>query len=258
MLKITRSILYSVLLIIYSAFMGDAMAETNEYSWHYWNNADFNYDGIIDNIDLAVFSEDWLSQNGNQTYQNNQFGPGTDIDGDGIVNLTDFRLFTDNWLVETDYIEFPDKEGLMIAWTERSIYEPTDSFYPGTEVDVFIYNLSTHDKGFIGTEYWMDNVTMKVGTGQGLTSAYEGNHPPGDWGVDASDPNEIKFFTTTPGYMNKQGMFKQYKLIANDPTKTLDPNDFGFKIDTLNAEATSGDGKTFAPLKIYLPIEINP
>lgn len=51
---------------------------------------DLNFDGKVDLVDFAIFSENWLSSGAN-------FATG-DLNGDGVVDLVDFAIFSANWL----------------------------------------------------------------------------------------------------------------------------------------------------------------
>ena len=56
---------------------------------------DFEPDGDVDLNDFAVFSQTWMSSEGQEQYY-----PLCDIDGtsDGFITLQDWEVFVQNWL----------------------------------------------------------------------------------------------------------------------------------------------------------------
>ncbi len=71
--------------------------ESNEQydaSFGVFHRADINYDGNVDNDDLAILSSEWLATGD---------GLQADIapaDGDGIVDMNDFALLAEEWLID--------------------------------------------------------------------------------------------------------------------------------------------------------------
>jgi len=53
--------------------------------------ADFDKDGYVDELDLMLFSEDWLAP------EDNVFNYRADINRDGYVNFLDFAIFASEW-----------------------------------------------------------------------------------------------------------------------------------------------------------------
>ena len=60
---------------------------------------DFNFDCEVDYYDLAIFADAWLSSTGQTNWNANcDISPSAD----GIINELDFAVFAENWLVDVN------------------------------------------------------------------------------------------------------------------------------------------------------------
>ena len=76
--------------IDYSLIYDDANDKIQLSLDRVYRPGDVNFDGTLDFLDLAIFSENWLSTDAN-------FAMG-DLNGDGVVDFLDLAIFSENWL----------------------------------------------------------------------------------------------------------------------------------------------------------------
>jgi hypothetical protein len=74
------------------AYGGTEQASMPPYDWTVL--ADLTNDGSVDSVDLAHWTQDWLS--------NGTDWPG-DLDRNGSVDMFDFALFTQDWSLQTTW-----------------------------------------------------------------------------------------------------------------------------------------------------------
>ena len=76
-------------------YLDDYHLKSSAGRWTYTleTNGDFNNDGIVDELDLAIFMLFWLESNP------------ADLNGDIVVNFLDYALFTAKWLNEGSDID---------------------------------------------------------------------------------------------------------------------------------------------------------
>jgi subtilisin family serine protease len=76
------------------AYGGTAQASMPPYGWAV--RADLTNDGVVDFLDLAQWTENWLSNEGERP---------SDLNRNAIVDMLDFALFTNDWFSETTWHE---------------------------------------------------------------------------------------------------------------------------------------------------------
>jgi len=120
------------------------------------NRSDFNYDGIVNFSDLAVFANRWL-----QACSEPNWCEHTDFDYSYIVDSTDLSIFTENWLWQKKPADFePDGDVDLVdfaffakCWLDTNC-AASNKWCNGTDLD----NNTIVDLSDLATfvEYWLE------------------------------------------------------------------------------------------------------
>ena len=232
------------------AMTGEAMAEQDDLGWYHWSPADFNGDFAVDELDLSMLAEDWLTTDYAQTYQNGEFGNGTDMNGDGKVNLVDFVKFASEWNYDVSdssigkmkaevFRDYDPANGwLIFTYNIHNLVDaPNDDF----EINEVHFMAGTNDGvDPIGVVVYPDSIgepnpnttwTPNVDDYELQTSTIGGEPDriiPGDyktielWVVDAADPNDTGLdylHAFTEGEQNNPGTYLMQSIKAPMPNR---------------------------------------
>jgi len=210
-------------LVALGALAGYAKSEIQQFSKELdprVNSCDFDNNGIVDPNDLGQIVLDWLNYDPNYNpndpcsipdpcYFNN---PATDLNLDGIVNFNDYAIFSKNWLWET-----PAPEDPVLTLYETITYD-TD---PCGVIGEFLKGTYTFTN-VTQNSHECDEVTIPMGTNQGVDYGSQYTQIPDGWNIDSSDPDKTVFWTTDGQYrIQPLGGQKQFKLFSTNSNYTM-------------------------------------
>jgi len=144
------------------AYGGTGQASMPPHGWTI--PADLTNDGMVNFLDFAYQTQDWLTTASEQ--------PG-DLNRDGVVNIMDLAALAENWLQVKEWVNQPPvvyitqpPDGMEFFWLTESVWIVADAWdVDGSVVKVeFFVNGNKIGEDNDGTDGWMDVTCFNIGT----------------------------------------------------------------------------------------------